>query len=384
MYTADVSLDELCHIIELIYEGPSEALPWQQSLEQLRSSLQASYVTLILRPSTAEDPGFMVNAGTVSTWAVGAYASTYYALDPFVGLPPGEVHTVAEILGEERWLNSAFYQQFNAPLDVFHIMGADLRSTDGSECRLRICRPRRDEAFNREDKALCTRLLPHLRRAVGLRSQLKRSEAECQLYATAVERLQIGTLILDDNRRVLEINETARELLAEDDGLRLVDGSLQAACNRDDHALQRLIGQVQEKRLQPGPKIAEAITLKRPLSGGSLGVVVQSLPRPEGPQSRLPALVVYLRNPERKACVQQQTLRQLFGFTPTEAELTLQLAHGHSLDEAGARLNIRRNTVKTHLRSIYAKAGVTRHTELTHLLHSSVAVLAGTSSAEHL
>jgi DNA-binding CsgD family transcriptional regulator/PAS domain-containing protein len=384
MNTVDALLDELGQLIELIYEGPSEALPWQQSLEQLRSRLQASYVTLILRPSTADDPGFVVNAGTVSTWAVSAYGNTYYALDPFVGLPPGEVHTVTEILGEERWLNSAFYQQFNAPLNVFYIMGADLRTPDGSECRLRICRPHTGDAFSTVDKALLARLLPHLRRAVGLRSQLKRSEAECRLYATAVERLQIGTLILDDNRKVLAINQTASELLAENDGLRLVEGSLQAACNRDDRALQRLIGQVQEKRLQPGPKIAEAITLKRPSSRGTLGVVVQSVPRLDGPENRLPALVVYLRNPEHKACVQQQTLRQLFGFTPAEAELTIQLAQGHSLDEAGARLNIRRNTVKTHLRAIYAKAGVTRHTELTHLLHSSVAVLGGMSVTEQV
>ena len=127
-----------------------------------------------------------------------------------------------------------------------------------------------------------------------------------------------------------------------------------------------------------GAQIAEAITLQRPSGRASLGVVVQSLPRLDGPEGRQPALVVYLRDPQRKACVHQQTLRQLFGFTRTEAELTVQLAHGHSLEKAGARLNIRRNTVKTHLRSIYAKAGVTRHSELTHLLHSSVAVFGGT------
>lgn len=377
MDTANVSLDELCQLIELIYEGASETLPWQQSMEQLRSSLRASYATLILRPSTPGDPGFMVNAGAVTTWAVSAYGSTYYALDPFVGLPPGEVHTVTEILGEQRWLNSDFYQQFNAPLDIFHIMGADLRSADGSECRLRICRPRRDGAFSAVDKALCARLLPHLRRAVGLHGQLQRSEAERRLYASTVERLHIGTLILDEQHRVLESNQAARDLLAENDGLSLLDDGLRAANERDDRALQRLIGQVQEQRLQPGPQIAEAITLQRPSGRASLGVVVQSLPRLDGPEGRQPALVVYLRDPQRKASVHQQTLRQLFGFTRTEAELAVQLAHGHSLEEAGARLNIRRNTVKTHLRSIYAKAGVTRHSELTHLLHSSVAVFGG-------
>jgi DNA-binding CsgD family transcriptional regulator/PAS domain-containing protein len=379
MDTANVSLDELCQLIELIYEGAGEAWPWQQSLERLRGLLGAKYATLILRPATPDDCGFMVNAGAVSTWAVSAYGSTYYALDPFIGLPPGEVHTVTEILGEERWLNSDYYRQFNEPLDIFHILGADLHSADGGECRLRISRPRQDGAFSAADKALCTRLLPHLRRAVSLRGQLKRSEAGRLMYASTVERLQIGTLILDDQCKVLESNQAARDLLTENDGLSLLDGNLQAAFERDNNALQQLIGQVREQRVQPGPKIAEAITLHRPSGQASLGVVVRSLPRLDSPQGCLPALVVYLRDPQRKACVHQQTLRQLFGFTPAEAELTIQLAHGHSLEEAGSRLNIRRNTVKTHLRSIYAKAGVTRHSELTHMLHSSVAVFGGDS-----
>lgn len=380
MDTANVSLDELCQLIELIYEGAGETWPWQQSLERLRSLLGANYATLILRPSTPDDCGFMVNAGAVSTWAISAYGSTYYALDPFIGLPPGEVHTVTEILGEERWLNSDFYQQFNEPLDIFYILGADLHSADGRECRLRICRPRRDGAFSVADKALCRRLLPHLRRAVTLRSQLKRSEAERLLYASTMERLQIGTIILDDHYKVLECNQAAQDLLTENDGLSLLNDSLQAAFERDNNALQQLIGQVREQRVQPGPQIAEAITLQRPSGRASLGVVVRSLPRLDSPEGRQPALVVYLRDPLHKASVHQQTLRQLFGLTPTEAELTIQLAHGHSLEEAGERLNIRRNTVKTHMRSIYAKTGVTRHSELTHMLHNSVAVFGGDSS----
>ncbi|MBT8766043.1 helix-turn-helix transcriptional regulator [Metapseudomonas boanensis] len=382
MNASELSLDELSELIEQIYEGASEDVPWQRSLEQLRTALQANYVTLILRPSTPGDPGFMVNAGPVETWAISAYSETYYALDPFIGLPSGEVHTIAELLGEERWLESAFYQQFNAPLDVFHVMGADLHTTDGIECRLRVCRPHGVPGFNAADKAFCARLLPHLRRAVNLHGQLKRSEVERQLYASAVERMQIGTVILDNNLKVLETNQAAKELLAENDGLSLFNEGLSAAYRRDNQALQRLIKQAQEERLKQGPQIAEAITLQRPSGRSSLGVVVQSLPSQESLEGKQPAVAVFLRAPERRASVQQQPLRQLFGFTPAEAALAIQLAHGNSLDEAGAQLNIRRNTVKAHLRSIFSKAGVTRQSELAYVLHSSVAVLGGRADGE--
>ncbi|MCY1519379.1 hypothetical protein D9M68_541290 [compost metagenome] len=381
MNASDISLDELSQLIEQIYQGAGEDLPWQRSLEQLRTALQANYVTLILRPSAPGDPGFMVNAGPVETCAISAYSDTYYALDPFVGLPPGEIHTVAELLGEERWLNSDFYRQFNAPLDVFHIMGADLH-TDGIECRLRICRPQQTRSFSATDKAFCARLLPHLRRAVNLHGQLKRSEVERQLYASAVERMQIGTVILDNSLKVLETNQAARELLAEDDGLSLFNEGLSATYRRDNQALQRMIRQAREERLKQGPQIAEAITLQRPSGRSSLGVVVQSLPRQESLEGRQPAVAVFLRDPERRTAVQQEPLRQLFGFTPAEAALAIQLAHGNTLDEAGAQLNIRRNTVKAHLRAIFSKAGVTRQSELAYVLHNSVAVLGGSALGE--
>ncbi|MDH4558476.1 helix-turn-helix transcriptional regulator [Pseudomonas sp. BN417] len=379
MNASDFSLDDLSQLIEQIYEGAGEELPWQRSLEQLRTALRANYATLILRPSAPGDPGFMVNAGPVETWAISAYSDTYYALDPFVGLPPGEVHTVAELLGEERWLQSAFYQQFNAPLDVFHIMGADLHTPNGIECRLRICRPHGDKGFDAQDKAFCARLLTHLRRAVNLQGQLKRTETERQLYASAVERMQIGTVILDNNLQVLETNQAACELLDERDGLSLANERLSATYRRDNQALQGLIKLALQERLKPGPQIAEAITLQRPSGRNSLGVVVQSLPREESLEGRHPAVAVFLRDPERRVSVEPQSLRQLFGFTPAEAALAIQLAHGDTLDEAGVRLNIRRNTVKAHLRAIFSKAGVTRQSELAYVLHNSVAVLGGSA-----
>lgn len=381
MHGTDISLDGLSALIDLIYEGATEALPWQQSLERLREALGASYATLILRPAKPGAPGFMVNAGAVSTWAVDAYEGTFYALDPFIDLPLGEVHTVTEILGEEGWRESAFYQQFNAPLDIFHILGADIPGPDGDQCRLRISRSHGAPAFDAADKAFCTRLLSHLQRALSFYERLERSEVERRLYASAVERMRIGTLILDGHKQVLESNQAAQELLAAGDGLQVLEGCLQASVGRDNQALQRLISQAQQRRQPNGPQVAEAIMLTRPSGRPALGVVVQCLPGREQMESGEARVAVFLRDPEQTASVPQQPLRQLFGFTPTEAELAAQLANGLSLEDACARMSISRNTAKSHLRAIFGKAGVNRQSELACMLHGSVAFLCGNPSA---
>ncbi|MNE33064.1 hypothetical protein D3C80_1267090 [compost metagenome] len=46
-----------------------------------------------------------------------------------------------------------------------------------------------------------------------------------------------------------------------------------------------------------------------------------------------------------------------------------------SLEEASERLNIRRNTARAHLRSIFSKTGVRRQTELVRIMLNSVVAL---------
>jgi DNA-binding CsgD family transcriptional regulator len=64
--------------------------------------------------------------------------------------------------------------------------------------------------------------------------------------------------------------------------------------------------------------------------------------------------------------------RQLFDFTPAEANFDVELVNGLSLDEAAIKLGIRRNTARAHLRSIFMKADVTRQSELVRVLLNAV------------
>jgi DNA-binding CsgD family transcriptional regulator len=68
---------------------------------------------------------------------------------------------------------------------------------------------------------------------------------------------------------------------------------------------------------------------------------------------------------------------QLYNLTPAETLLALELANGLSLEEASEALNIRRNTARAHLRSIFSKTGVRRQTELVRIMLNSVVALAG-------
>jgi DNA-binding CsgD family transcriptional regulator len=84
---------------------------------------------------------------------------------------------------------------------------------------------------------------------------------------------------------------------------------------------------------------------------------------------------VFIRDPERKSQPSLELVKQLFDLTPAEARLALLLADGLTLDEAAEALEIRKNTIRAHLRSIFSKTGVKRQTTLVTLMLNSVAAI---------
>jgi len=370
-----LSLAQFSELLAAIYQGALEPVPWKGALDLLRVYLRANYVTLMLRPPSPEREALMVNAaggGPITREA--EYNKYYYALDPFIDLPPDRVFVADELAGEGRWRDSEFYKQFLKPLDILYAIGADIVTDDGIHCRFRASRPHRERPFSPADKALCEAVLPHLKRAVILHSQINLIDSERRLYAGTVDRMRVGTVILDQGGMLMKSNAVADAMLREGDGLIVAGGALRAQNPFENRELQRLIRQAMSG---PGdganPGVAEAISISRRNGRSRIGVVVRPIPHDQWSEgNRRPSVALLIRDPERRAEASRETVRRLFDLTPAEASLALALADGLTLDEAAERLSIRKNTARAHLRSIFSKIGVSRQTTLVRVLLSSV------------
>ena len=365
-------------LIGTIYQGMVENIPWSGFLWQMRGMLAANWVTMILRPPTENSQARIINAGPTGVTIAGGQwvTSSIFALDPMVNLPAGRMVTVEEMIGDTTWLNCEFYKLFVEPEDIRYLMGADIRTDDGVDCRFRVCRPPSSRPFGTGDKGACELLLPHLRRAVQLHSKLDAIDSERRLFATTIDRMLVGTVILDAEGAIFKTNGVADDILADDDGLRLVGGALKATYSAEDRELQRLIKQALEGITSTAQAVGQATSISRPSGRGKLGIVVRSNPMNEWSEGKKwPAVTVFMRDPDRKAPGSVEILRKLYGFTPAEALLALQLVEGLTLDEAADQLNIRKNTARAHLRAIFAKTNVTRQTSLVSLLMGSMGSL---------
>ena len=358
-------------LISLIYEGPLEALPWASSLNFLRDLMDANWVTLILRPASERNNALIINAGPKGPFMEqGKFSSrTAFTLDPFVGLPPDKVLTVEEMIGAGDWHTSDFYKQFVEPYDIRYLLGFDLYTKDGSECRFRVCRSHASQPFSDRDRAVCEALLPHLKRSIELHSRLDHIESERRLYAGAVDRMMLGTVVFDETGTIMKTNKVADEILRAHDGIQMSNGTLEAKYSTENRALQQFIRQA----LENATHLPQAMSITRPSGLAKYGVAIRSVPLSEWSEGRhRPAVMVFLRDPEHKSQASPDVIQSLFELTPAEAALALLLADGMTLEEAADDLNIRKNTARAHLRSIFSKTGVTRQTALVRLLLGSI------------
>ena len=371
-----LSFTQFSELLGQIYEGPLEDVPWASAMRQLRQYLDANWVALILRPASVSQQAILVRAGKHGEDLYGATYNQFqvFSLDPFVGLPSDTVMAIDEMINVRTWIEGDFYKQFIAPNNIRHVIGADIQIEGVGECRLRITRPPGAANFTQQDKELCQQLLPHLKRSVKLHSRVEGIESERRLYAVAMDRMQIGTVVLNEHGLIVRSNGVAESILAETDGIQVVKGKLRAEYALEDRELQRLIKSGLTYVAGSSAVVTEAISLTRPSGQPKLGVLVRSIPCNDLSEGNdWPQVAVFIRDPKHQPAPSHELVRRLFGFTSAEVALALLLTNGLTLDEAAVELNIRKNTARAHLRSIFSKTGVTRQTMLVRLLLNSVA-----------
>ncbi|WP_445157533.1 helix-turn-helix transcriptional regulator [Halomonas sp. E14] len=384
-----LDLDTYDKLVSSLYEAAHETEHWRTALDIVKELFAANFVTLILRVPSQDETGLMVAVGRVQGRELGDASVSYFPYQhqttPFSNLSANKVFTVEDVMSEGEWRQSSYRKHWCAPSGVYHLLGADIETPDAGRLRFRITRDESSPGFGTEERALCERIIPHLRRALALHNQLDRTASMSALYCQAVEKLSLGMILVDESGLVIDQNLAARHLIEIEDGLKVVGGRLEAFYPSDNKELRRLIRQAfsQAETETGGVGFPEAMSLTRPSGEVNLGVVVEPIARTAWADGKgQPAAAVYIRDAVGRSQASSEVAKKLFGLTPAETQLSLQLANGLSLEEAAEELGIRRNTARAHLRSIFSKTGVRRQTELVRLFLNSVAPLGGGLGSE--
>jgi len=350
----------LLELIGAVYEGVQESKPWERALKLLRRQLGASWIALMLRPASATQAALVITAG--GAVALAAESPHRNAND----IPPG---------GLFRELEPERVQRIDAPgpKSAQQVIGADLLITPSFRARLRIAR---GSAFGARELALVQSLLPHLVRAMRSHEEAVLAQMESRLLRSAVDSLCLGVVILGESGELLHANRCAEQTLAERRSIGIINGTIRCTHPQEDRKLWGAIRLALAQRFDASRGSGAAVAASRDDGSAWLSMLVRPIaPGPFSCGGKAAAVAIYIRRSDQERDIPPSIISELFGLTRTEAALALRIAEGASMDEAAAALQIRRNTARTHLRSIFAKVGVRRQTELMRVVLNSVATM---------
>ena len=113
------------------------------------------------------------------------------------------------------------------------------------------------------------------------------------------------------------------------------------------------------------PGVSGSMLVKRKSPLPRLGLHVKPVSsRDAGYRSRRVAALVLVVDQMSRARIEPELVKEMLGLTPTETEIAVMLAQGRTLRHIAATTGRRYSTVRTHLKHVFAKLGVSRQFEV--------------------
>lgn len=178
-----------------------------------------------------------------------------------------------------------------------------------------------------------------------------------------LDRLPQSVLLLDWSGTILADNESARRLLEEGDPL-ISDrsGGIRGRDLRATTEMNQLLAHLGSGETGD----VAAASLQRRDGTSSLQVVARRLRRS---RAGIDGLLLTAADPARVHTPPPVLLEQLFALTPREARIASAIVSGVRADDVASQMRIAKNTVRTHLKNIYAKTGVRTQAELVRAIY---------------
>ncbi len=376
-----ITVQEYSQLLGLLYDGHIEEDPYCNFLDRLRAIIDCNFASITLREPIGNDGGLLfVSSDTLQKTFIddhsNPYTDQYYNTNLMTNLPWGKVHSLDQITSYSSLEETELYKICMKPINIYHMMGMDLRNANGQRFSVRLCRPKEMPNFNADEREFFEELGTHIQRAVANGMQLIQLDSERKLLAKTISGRSIGTISLDRRGKVINCNLAADEMARSKDGFSISDNQLQIANSKARSEFFEKIEAMTQAESEETQSLLHAMSIERPSGKSPYEMLIKAIPIDRSVESeKTPHVMVFFSDPEKKVEIDIKMLISLYGLTRAESLLAKNLAAGYSLDQSAANLGIARNTARAQLRSIFAKTGVTQQSMLVSLILKSLATL---------
>jgi DNA-binding CsgD family transcriptional regulator len=265
-----------------------------------------------------------------------------------------------DVLTREEMDRSTFYTEFLRKEGLGWGAGTLIRSPTADAILLSVERAYKKGPVEPQAIARLDALRPHLARAAMLSARASLERARSSVIALA--SVGLPAAVLTPTRKAIAANALMEKLAP---NIRIGAGDLMSFDNSTAHALFDAA-----LKAPAGDAASRSCSFPLPSKGGSLPAVAHLLPLTGHGRDIFTgaAWLVYITILSRHATLPNAILQALFDLTPAEARVAGLIGSGRSVTETSLQLDVQANTVRTHLKSIYAKTGARRQADIVDIV----------------
>jgi DNA-binding CsgD family transcriptional regulator len=349
--------------LDIGYEAVLRPAAWTGALDSLAASLGGSGCHIISHDA-ADRIALYLPSTHMGRWAELWDLNSEWVTDtcaqrgtPFVrrgcrSLLQGDIFT------DEEVASSRFHREIADPAGCLHWASASFR-IDGDAWCMPVYRM---TPFTRQDTCDFVAVSYHLQRMMRLRTAFEGTRDA--MHLAALEHVGSAALLIGRDGRIIGANALAEQLMCED--FRVRGGRLAATGENNQARIDRLIQAVRGALAGDLLEAPMALITRDGVPWLALDTLPlsRSLDEPFGGARA----VIVVRNLAANGSPSVESLRAIYGLTASEARLAVALCRRFTLDDAAREFGVGKVTLKSHLKSVFAKTGTRRQAELVALL----------------
>lgn len=314
------------------------------------------------------------------------YVGTYYPLDERVPrlrrAPDGRLFHNTEVWTEQELKTSPVYQVFRNHANCADAVSVRLDGPCGSRITWMVHDPIDRDGWSSARLDSIRLLLPHIRQTVRVQVALGKAGSLGLTLENLLDVTAVGVIQLDGRARIVAANDRARSLLRTGDVLFDTGGCLFARAPAANTSLQTLLA----RALPPFGTLGTGGTMTAKRPSGLPPLVLHVIPVSGGssePGAWPVAALVLLPDTAHATDVDIGAVAEILRFTRAESQVAVLLARGLSVREVAAATGRRVSTVRSHIKHMYAKHGLTRQADLVRLVRALAGVDGNSPGALH-
>ncbi|MGF6172699.1 helix-turn-helix transcriptional regulator [Ensifer sp. 4252] len=355
-------------LTDLIYGSVFGECSWQDFLNRLATTMPNGKSSLHYQDVISPNAHVPYSSGFTGD-DIDRYHAHFFAVNPWMAkamlVPLGVGVRGEDMLARDRLVRSEFYNDFlKGQTGCETSVGMTIIREKGRSFILSTYTSSTDADLNGRAASQLTALAPHLKRAFDFVRKRDVMTADQHSGQSLFDAIGVGLIYAGENGCIRSMNESAQRLAAAGAAVRITpNGRIGLDCPQTSAALDHM-------SLRANTQARPHISIVKTDDGTAYRVTLVRLKSDIFTEFLNGPTVAVLIEPATSLLPEMRRahLKEIHGLTPAEIRIASSLAAGLSLREIAQANGVGYETIRTQLKSIYAKTEVNSQAALVSLL----------------